>query len=39
MQKTQAAPGDIFEILDPISRMQCDQSRRLDRLENSDMAA
>ena len=39
MQKTQAALGDIFDILDPISRMQRDQSRRLDRLENPDMAA
>ena len=39
MQKTQAAPGDILEIFDPISRMQRDQSCRLDRLENLDMAA
>ena len=39
MQKTQAALRDIFEIFDPISRMQRDQSRRLGRLENPDMAA
>ena len=39
MQKTQAALGDIFDIFDPISRMQRDQSRRLGRLENPDMAA
>ena len=39
MQKTLAAPGDIFEIFDPISRMQRDQSRRLDQLENLDVAA
>ena len=38
-QKTQVVPGDIFEILNPIPRMQRDQSRRLGRLENPDVAA
>lgn len=38
-QSNQKALEEIFVLLDSVTRVQRDQSRRLDRLENPDVAA
>ena len=37
-QNNQKPLEGIFDLLDTVTRMQRDQNRRLDRLENPDMA-